>query len=140
MATQEQIMGNWGQLKGKIKQRWGQLTDDELREVEGNYDQLVGLVQQKTGEARHQIESTLNELSEQGAGAFNQAADTARQYVDEYGERMRHATEEFRGRAMEGYGQAQEMIRQHPAESLAVAFGTGLFLGVVVGLIAGSRD
>ena len=52
MSTQQQIIGNWGQLKGKVKQRWGQLTDDELQEVEGNYDQLVGLIQQKTGEAR----------------------------------------------------------------------------------------
>ena len=56
MSTQEKMMGNWNQLKGKVKQRWGQLTDDELNEVEGNIDQLVGLVQQKTGEARQQIE------------------------------------------------------------------------------------
>ena len=56
MDTDQQVAGNWGQLKGKVKQRWGQLTDDELMEVEGNYDQLVGLIQQKSGEARHHIE------------------------------------------------------------------------------------
>ena len=51
MSTQEKVIGNWNQFKGKVKQRWGQLTDDELSEVEGHFDQLVGLVQQKTGEA-----------------------------------------------------------------------------------------
>ena len=38
MSTQEKMMGNWNQLKGKVKQKWGQLTDDELSEVEGNID------------------------------------------------------------------------------------------------------
>jgi ElaB/YqjD/DUF883 family membrane-anchored ribosome-binding protein len=41
---------------------------------------------------------------------------------------------------MQGYDQASEMIRRRPAESVAVAFGTGILLGIVVGLIAGSRD
>ena len=62
MSTQERMIGNWNQIKGKVKQRWGQLTDDELSEVEGNIDQLVGLIQQKTGDAREQIERVVNEL------------------------------------------------------------------------------
>lgn len=41
---------------------------------------------------------------------------------------------------MQGYEQASDMIRQRPAESVAIAFGTGILLGIVVGLIAGSRD
>jgi len=140
MATQEQLKGNWNQLKGKIKQRWGQLTDDELSEVEGNYDQLVGLVQQKTGEARQQIERTINDLSEQAGGVFTQAAGTARQYADQAGQAMRGAADQVRESAMERYDEAYEMIRSRPAESIAVAFGTGLLLGIVVGLMAGSRD
>ena len=49
MTTQEEIFGHWNQLKGKVKESWGQLTDDELDEVEGKFDQLVGLIQQKVG-------------------------------------------------------------------------------------------
>ncbi len=78
MAAQETIMGNWRQLKGKVKQQWGQLTDDELQQAEGNYDQLVGLIQRKTGQARTQIERTLNNLSEQGDGMIQHAAGAAR--------------------------------------------------------------
>src|SRR5215217_2295197 len=89
MSTQEKLMGNWNQLKGKVKQRWGQLTDDELTHVEGNFDQLVGLVQQKTGEGRQQIERTLKDLSSQTGGAFTEATETARQYVDQASEKLR---------------------------------------------------
>src|SRR6476620_11920332 len=83
MSTQEKVIGNWNQFKGKVKQRWGQLTDDELSEVEGNFDQLVGLVQQKTGEARSQIEKTLSSFSDNAGSAFTQATETARQYMDQ---------------------------------------------------------
>lgn len=140
MATQQQMKGNWNQLKGKIKQRWGQLSDDDLQEVEGNYDQLIGLVQRKTGEARQQIENILGELSEQGVGAFSQATDAARQYADQASQALRGAAGTARERAMEGYEEAYDMIRSRPAESIAVAFGTGLILGIVVGMVASSRD
>jgi uncharacterized protein YjbJ (UPF0337 family) len=140
MSTQEKVKGNWNQFKGKVKQRWGQLTDDELQEVEGNFDQLVGLVQQKTGEGRQQIERILNDLNEQAGGAFAHVAETARQYADQATETLHGVAEQVRGRTMERYEEAQEMIRQRPAESIAIAFGTGLLVGIVVGLVAGSRD
>lgn len=133
-------MGNWNQIKGKVKQKWGQLTDDELSEVEGNFDQLIGLVQQKTGQAREHIERVLQDFSEQSGSAFAGATETAREYVEQAAEQFRGAAEQVRDRTMEGYEQAQEMIRRRPAESIAIAFGTGVLLGIVVGLIAGSRD
>src|SRR3954447_7846604 len=103
MNTQEKVMGNWNQMKGKVKQKWGQLTDDELSEVEGNFDQLVGLVQQKTGEARKQIERTLSEISDQTGGSFTQATEAARQYVDQAGEKLRGAADQIRERGRERY-------------------------------------
>jgi uncharacterized protein YjbJ (UPF0337 family) len=140
MSTQEKILGNWNQFKGKVKQRWGQLTDDELSEVEGNFDQLVGLVQQKTGEARQQIERTLNELSSQAGGAFVDMTESARQYVEQAGEKLRGATDQIRERGQAYAEDAQAMFRRRPAESVAVAFGAGLIVGLIVGMVAGSRD
>ena len=140
MSTQAKVLGNWNQLKGKIKQRWGQLTDDELQEVEGNIDQLIGLVQQKTGEARQQIERALIKINEDAGGAFTQATETARQYADQSTEALRGAADHVVERGREGYEEAQEMFRRRPAESVAVAFGTGLVVGLIVGLIAGSRN
>lgn len=140
MVTQEKIMGNWNQLKGKVKQHWGQLTDDELQEVEGNIDQLIGLVQQKTGEGRQQIEKFLNSISGDTGAAFTQASETARQYAEQATEAIRGATDQIRDRGMESYEQAQQMVRRRPAESVAIAFGTGLLVGLVVGLVASSRN
>jgi len=139
MSTQEKVIGNWNQLKGKVKQRWGQLTDDELQEVEGNIDQLVGLVQQKTGETRQQVERVITKLNEDAGGAFNQATETARQYADQATEAIRGATDQLRERGRESYEDAQQMVRRRPAESVAVAFGTGLVVGLIVGLVASSR-
>jgi len=140
MSTQEKMMGNWNQLKGKVKQKWGQLTDDELNEVEGNTDQLIGLVQQKTGESREQIEKALSNLSDAAGSAFTQATETARQYVGQASESLRGATDQIRERGMESYEEAQRMVRQRPAESVAVAFGAGLVVGLIVGLVGSSRN
>ena len=140
MSTQEKMLGSWNQLKGKIKQRWGQLTDDELSEVEGNIDQLIGLVQQKTGEARQHVERVIIKLNEETGGAFTQATEAARQYADQATEALRGAADQMRERGRETYEDAQAVFRRRPAESVAAAFGAGILVGVIVGLVVGSRD
>lgn len=52
--------GRWDQLKGKAKQNWGDLTDDQLDVAEGNYDEFVGRIKEQTGETREEIEAKLN--------------------------------------------------------------------------------
>lgn len=59
------LMGRWKQLRGRIKAKWGQLTDDELNEVEGNYEMLVGKIQEKYGTTRAQIERELDAFASQ---------------------------------------------------------------------------
>ncbi|MFP3883554.1 MAG: CsbD family protein [Actinomycetota bacterium] len=51
--------GRWDQLKGKAKQTWGQLTDDDLDVAEGKFDELVGRIKERTGETREKIEKRL---------------------------------------------------------------------------------
>ena len=52
----DQIKGNWKQLVGKAKEKWGHLTDDDWKIVEGKRDQLVGKVQERYGIAREEAE------------------------------------------------------------------------------------
>ena len=56
-----QIKGNWNEIKGKMKQKYGDLTDDDLKYVEGKGDEMLGKLQQKTGrtkeELKHELES-----------------------------------------------------------------------------------
>jgi uncharacterized protein YjbJ (UPF0337 family) len=56
------IEGNWKQVKGKIKARWGKLTDDELDQIEGDYDMLCGRIQKAYGLSRDEAERKLQEL------------------------------------------------------------------------------
>ena len=60
----ERIKGNWNQFKGKIKEKWGRLTDDDLDVVEGQRDQLIGKIQERYGIAKEEVERQFAELEE----------------------------------------------------------------------------
>jgi uncharacterized protein YjbJ (UPF0337 family) len=59
-GTSQKWEGRWDQLRGRAKQFWGWLTDDDLTRVEGDYDRLVGFVKEKTGKTKEEIEKQLN--------------------------------------------------------------------------------
>jgi uncharacterized protein YjbJ (UPF0337 family) len=55
------IEGNWKEAKGKIKQKWGQLTDDDLTQVNGRRDQLEGRIQQRYGLAKDMVRKDVDD-------------------------------------------------------------------------------
>ena len=60
MTTLE-IKGDWNILKGKLKQKWAKLTDDDLQFVAGKQEELVGRIQKRTGETREAVEKAIKE-------------------------------------------------------------------------------
>jgi uncharacterized protein YjbJ (UPF0337 family) len=58
------LKGNWNQIKGKLKQQFGELTDDELTYTEGKEDELIGKIQKKTGLAKAELIKIINEIVE----------------------------------------------------------------------------
>jgi uncharacterized protein YjbJ (UPF0337 family) len=58
-----QISGKWDEIKGKVKQKWGNLTDDDLMYEEGQDDELIGRIEKKTGEAADSIRNFLRDLT-----------------------------------------------------------------------------
>jgi uncharacterized protein YjbJ (UPF0337 family) len=60
--NQDTLQGNWKQMKGKVKERWGKLTDDDLDVAEGRADQLAGLIQERYGIAREEAERQVREF------------------------------------------------------------------------------
>ena len=58
----DKLKGNWNIAKGKIKQEWGELTDDDLDYKEGKEDELVGRIQKKTGESKERVNEFLDGL------------------------------------------------------------------------------
>ncbi|MNL74934.1 hypothetical protein D3C87_2006500 [compost metagenome] len=57
-----EIKGAWNELKGKIKQAYGDLTDDDLTYEEGKDDEMLGKLQQKTGKSRDELVKWINSL------------------------------------------------------------------------------
>lgn len=55
------IKGDWNIAKGKLKQKWGQLTDDDLTYVEGSEEELYGRIQKRTGETREAVEKAMHD-------------------------------------------------------------------------------
>lgn len=52
-----ELKGNWNELKGKLKQKYGNLTDDDLKYVEGKEDELFGNLQKRLGKTRKELAS-----------------------------------------------------------------------------------
>lgn len=56
------IKGNWNEIKGKLKQKFSELTDDDLSFTEGKEDELIGRLQKKLGKTKDEIKKELAEL------------------------------------------------------------------------------
>jgi len=143
MINQQVLQGNWNEIKGKIRGKWGQLTTDDVQTFDGNLDRLMGLIQRKTGEGREAVERFLNEVTANGASAVAHAAETVREYAHQAGTKIqdgaRQAAESVQDgyeALSHGYDEAEEMVRRRPAEFAAVCFGAGVLTGLVVALLS----
>ena len=61
-ATTDKIKGNWNQIKGKLKEEYAELTDDDLLYQEGKEDQLLGRIQKKTGRSKDEIKRFIDRV------------------------------------------------------------------------------
>jgi len=62
MTTKLQIKGSWNEIKGKLKQKYGQLTDNDLSFAEGKDDELLGRLQQKLGKSKENLRAEIEKL------------------------------------------------------------------------------
>jgi uncharacterized protein YjbJ (UPF0337 family) len=60
-ALETKWSGRWDQFKGKVKETWGHLTDDDLDVAEGEFDQMIGRIKERTGEAEADIRRRLDD-------------------------------------------------------------------------------
>jgi len=135
----QELQGQWNKLRGQVKERWGQLTDDDLQIQGGNVDQLVGKIQQRTGEGREAIEKFLTDLTSRGSSTVAQAAEAVGNYAQQAGDRLREHYGQLSDQARERLDMAQDVVRHNPTQSVAAAFGVGLVAGLIVGLALRSR-
>lgn len=60
--NEDRIRGNWNQLKGRVKEKWGQLTGDDLTQIDGRREKLLGILQEKYGLAKEEAEKQIDEF------------------------------------------------------------------------------
>ena len=58
-----QLKGNWNIIRGKLKQKYADLTDDDLEYVEGKETELIGRIQKRTGKAREEVTEALRKMA-----------------------------------------------------------------------------
>lgn len=124
MIDQEIIQGRWEEVRRKLRERWSQLTDDDLGHFEGDVDQLVGKIHQKTGAARASVERYLAQVTDRLGGLA---------------ESLEEGATRTRGMLAEGYAEAEEIIRDRPGQSMAVALGVGIVAGLGLAVLLRER-
>lgn len=134
MLSQDRLKGNWNQVAGAVKERFGSVTNDDLTRVRGNVDQLVGMLQEKTGRSREQINEFLNNCCGSAGETMDRIRDGASQYAEAAGQAVRENYDRAVGSAQQGYQQTVRQIAKRPVESLALAVGAGLLAGLIAGL------
>jgi uncharacterized protein YjbJ (UPF0337 family) len=145
MINQQEIQGHWNTLRGKVKEKWGQLTDQDLQIVGGNVDQVIGRIQQKTGAAREEIEGFLTATMESPTAervrqAARDVSERAREGYEQIRQRAGEGYEQVRERAREGYEQAGHLFEQHTTATVATVFGLGVLTGAAIGMMLCGHD
>lgn len=59
--NKDEASGNWKQFKGKMKEKWGKLTDDDMQVIEGKREQLVGKIQERYGSTKDEAEREVSD-------------------------------------------------------------------------------
>ena len=135
MVNQQVLTGKWNEISGKLKEKWGKLSDDDLRIFNGNVDQLVGRIQRKTGETREAIEDFLGEVADE----TSEAAGGLRDLVHETAHHAADAARQGYDVLRERYSDAERTVQARPAQSVAVAFGLGAIAGIGLAILVRDR-
>lgn len=135
MMNEQTLQGDWNKIKGQLRSKWGELTDDDLSHFNGNVEELVGVIQRKTGEAQESVEKFFDQVSSDGSAALHSASETVRAGAHQAADAVQETARNAAAAVRDGYTEVEDMVRQRPVESLAVCFGAGVITGVVVGLL-----
>jgi uncharacterized protein YjbJ (UPF0337 family) len=135
------VEGNWKQLRGGVKERWGRLTDDDLTAIAGRRDELEGKIQEKYGYTKDRIRKEIDDWRRSvGAnvraseGDLSTELEAIRADIESLTSSVsRIANKQLnrvQDKALDAANQAEEAIRQNPLSAMAIAAGLGFLFGV----------
>ena len=139
MVSSNELMANWNGIIESLRAKFGNFTRDELARVEGNFEELVKLVQRKSGRSKEQIASFVSDCCESAGTTYGQVANRASHYADAAGEVLRDNYDRVASEAKKGLNYTAQSVGRRPLESLALAVGSGIIAGVLIGLSMSGR-
>ncbi len=130
MVTRQQLEGKWNEVSGRIKEKWGVMTDDDLSRPKERRTPRRG-DPAEDGQAREEVERFLDSIVAGSRPAMERIASTAEDYAasardyaaERAGHDARRQYENVEQSISAGYQEAEECVRRRPVESVAIAFG-----------------
>ena len=129
------VEGNWKQIKGRVKERWGKLTDDDLTAIAGRRERLEGMIQERYGYARERARNEIDDWSRSIASSLEEQIASLRSGIQTLSSTVeRIAQEQFpraRSTAKDALNDAEEALKRNPLVFIAIALGLGFLIGVL---------
>jgi len=130
-----QVQGSWKQMKGRAKERWGKLTDDDLTVIAGRRDQLEGMIQERYGYAKERARNEVEDWMRSIESALEEQIASLRSGIQTLSSTVeRIAEEQFpraRSKVEEALDDVEEAFRRNPLVVIAVALGLGFLIGIL---------
>ncbi len=143
--TETELKGHWTELKGKVLEQWGELTDDEFDEIAGKKDQLLAKLQQHYGYTKakakdelktfldnvknlngtHKLGESIREMGNRAQQFSHRLADKSEVYLAKGDE----VNQQLHDKLDENCEQVVKYVKKHPVQSALIAAGIGLLIG-----------
>lgn len=149
----------WDGFKGHVAVKWDKIPDEELLRIEGNFGKLVNLISEKYGEKKSVVETKVHELYQgyldtrerlaEGLSDMRENIDARshdvaagiRERASLYQEKAKERIQKIREANIDPAVQkSEEYIKVHPFSAVLGAFGIGILIGGVVGLLSSRKD
>ncbi len=130
--AQDQVEGNWKKISGELKNQWGKITDDELKEADGSRIKIIGILQEKYGYAKRKAEEELENFLNKSEDNFKDIKERASESINNFSESMTENFDQAKEQIKEYSHVAKDYIQDQPLKSLLVGAGVGLVLGVLL--------
>ena len=128
------IEGNWKQMKGTVKERWGKLTDDDLTAIAGRRDQLEGMIQERYGYAKERARKEIDDWYRSMESNLVEQIESLRSGIQDLSSTVERIAKEqmprARSKATEVLSDAEEAVQRNPLAVVVIALGLGFLIGV----------
>lgn len=101
------IGGNWDEIKGKLKQQYAQLTDEDLHYADGKGDELLGKLQDKLGKGKAEVTKIINDLTGKGENVADKVADK----TDDVADKAKDAADKGADKAKDAFNKGADAVK-----------------------------